>query len=231
MLRKTHAIMVQVAIWDCYFQLNTWLVVWPRYEGTIDWHFNSWRMSILNGLLCSGRWDWRSMCGRGRNTYLVRKLSELPKGIWADSWDYDTYRPPVTQSSNTHAQQSTGATNLISGQTLRVLPYYMCANSEGSGETAHPRVFADHLCDKYHNLMSWLSYHLLMTLKLPLPGKHMQTSSVPMHLRWSTQLRLQTRSMMIWILLFLLYHELTNLSLLVTSMPELVQITRLAKWW
>ena len=36
----------------------------------------------------------------------------------------------------------------------------MCANSEGSGETARmPRLtwaFAGHLCDKYYNLMSWL---------------------------------------------------------------------------
>ena len=36
----------------------------------------------------------------------------------------------------------------------------MCVNSEGSGETARmPRLtwaFAGRLCDKYHNLMSWL---------------------------------------------------------------------------
>ena len=44
--------------------------------------------------------------------------------------------------------------------TLRLLPYFMCANSEGSGDTAQMRrlawVFAGCLCDKYHNLMSWL---------------------------------------------------------------------------
>ena len=38
----------------------------------------------------------------------------------------------------------------------------MCANSEGSGETARMRrlawAFAGRLCDKYHNLMSWLIY-------------------------------------------------------------------------
>ena len=38
----------------------------------------------------------------------------------------------------------------------------MCANSEGSGETARMRrlawAFAGRLCDKYHNLMSWLKY-------------------------------------------------------------------------
>ena len=43
---------------------------------------------------------------------------------------------------------------------LRLLPYFMCANSEGSGETARMRrlawAFAGRLCNKYHNLMSWL---------------------------------------------------------------------------
>ena len=37
---------------------------------------------------------------------------------------------------------------------------FMCANSEGSGETARMRsltlAFAGRLCDKYHNLMIWL---------------------------------------------------------------------------
>ena len=35
-----------------------------------------------------------------------------------------------------HAQPSSGAICLIFGQTLRLLPYFMCANSKGSGETA-----------------------------------------------------------------------------------------------
>ena len=46
------------------------------------------------------------------------------------------------------------------GQTLCLLLYFLCANSEGSGETAWmrrlARAFACRLCDKYHNLMSWL---------------------------------------------------------------------------
>ena len=45
-------------------------------------------------------------------------------------------------SSNTHAQQSSGATRLIFGQTLHLLPYFMCVNSEGSGETAQMRSLA-----------------------------------------------------------------------------------------
>ena len=45
----------------------------------------------------------------------------------------------------------------------------MCANSEGSGETAWmrrlARVFAGRLCDKYHNLLSWLIYWSVGTVK------------------------------------------------------------------
>ena len=80
--------------------------------------------------------------------------------IWADSWDYGTFRPPSTRSSNTHVQSSSGARCLIFGLTLRLLPYFMFANSNGFGETARMRrlawAFAGRLCDKYHNLMSWL---------------------------------------------------------------------------
>ena len=40
----------------------------------------------------------------------------------------------------------------------------MCANSEGSGETARMRrlawAFAGCLCDKYHNLTSWLNFSI-----------------------------------------------------------------------
>ena len=58
------------------------------------------------------------------------------------------------------------------GWTLRLLPYFMCANSKGSGEIAQmcrlAWAFADRLCDKYHNLMSWLTIALMCCcLKLP----------------------------------------------------------------
>ena len=53
-----------------------------------------------------------------------------------------------------------GAWCLMFYRTLRLLPYFMCANSEGSGETARMRKlawsFAGRLCGKYHKLMSWL---------------------------------------------------------------------------
>ena len=55
---------------------------------------------------------------------------------WAMSWDYGTFCPPQTHSTNAHAQPSSGARCLIFGRTLRLLPYFMCANSEGAGETA-----------------------------------------------------------------------------------------------
>ena len=62
-------------------------------------------------------------------------------------------------SSNARAQPSSGGRCLIFSRTLRLLPYFMCANSEGSGEAERMRrlakAFAGRLCDKYHNLMSW----------------------------------------------------------------------------
>ena len=74
------------------------------------------------------------------------------------------YSSLVTHSLNTHAQPSSGAKCLIFGRTFRLFPYFMCANSEGSSETARMRrlalAFAGRLCDKYHNLMSWLILQL-----------------------------------------------------------------------
>ena len=40
---------------------------------------------------------------------------------------------PQTHSSNGHAKPSSGARCLIFGRTLHLLPYFMCANSKGSG--------------------------------------------------------------------------------------------------
>ena len=51
------------------------------------------------------------------------------------------------------------------GRILRLLPHFIYANSEGSAETARMRrlawAFAGRLCDKYHNLMSWLKFNFL----------------------------------------------------------------------
>ena len=55
------------------------------------------------------------------------------------------------------------------GPTFRLLPYFMCENSEGSGKTARmPRLawaFAGRQGDKYHNLMSWLKSSFEVTIK------------------------------------------------------------------
>ena len=41
--------------------------------------------------------------------------------IWAMWWDYGTFHPPQTHSSNVHAHPSSGARCLIFGRTLRLL--------------------------------------------------------------------------------------------------------------
>ena len=68
-------------------------------------------------------------------------------------WDFSS-------SVNAHVQPSSGARCLIFGRNLRLLPYVMCANSEGSGETVRMRrlawAFAGRLWYMSQNLMSWL---------------------------------------------------------------------------
>ena len=76
-----------------------------------------------------------------------------------------------TQLSNAHAQPSSGAKCLIFGRALRLLPYFMCANSEGSGETARMHrfawAFAGRLCDKYHNQIYLAKAILISSVGLP----------------------------------------------------------------
>ena len=79
----------------------------------------------------------------------LKKKKEL-----AILWDSGTFRKLILQ---THMRSHpVGATCLIFGRARRLLPYFMCANSKGSGETARIRrlawAFAGRLCDKYHNL-------------------------------------------------------------------------------
>ena len=94
------------------------------------------------------------------NTAITDSVDNWQTTKWVVSWDHGTFRLPLTHSSNAHAQPSSGARCLIFCWTLRLLPYLMYANSDGSGETARMRrlawAFAGRLCDKYHNLMSWL---------------------------------------------------------------------------
>ena len=63
-------------------------------------------------------------------------------------------------SSNTHAQPSSGARCLIFRRTLYLLPYFMLTNSEGSG------AFTGRLYDIYHNLVSWLNYPVYFSGKM-----------------------------------------------------------------
>ena len=72
-------------------------------------------------------------------------------------WYFST---SVNSFSNTHAQPSSGDRCLSLS-----IPYFICANSDHSGESVQMRrlawAFAGRLCDKYHNLMSWLIFERL----------------------------------------------------------------------
>ena len=67
----------------------------------------------------------------------------------------------------------------------------MCANREGSGEIAPMRrlawAFAGRVCDKYHNLMSWLKYSInnsvFPTIEVDKP-KQLTASYAPIVLRY-----------------------------------------------
>ena len=56
----------------------------------------------------------------------------------------------------------------VGGPFIYFFIYFMCANREGSGETAQMLrltwAFAGRPCDKYHNLMSWLIYSKSYTI-------------------------------------------------------------------
>ena len=82
------------------------------------------------------RYEWLGVDSLGLVEYAVALK-------WASSWHFSS-------SVNFFFKRTCAA----------ILPYFMCANREGSGETARMRrlawAFAGRLCDKYHNLMSWL---------------------------------------------------------------------------
>ena len=69
--------------------------------------------------------------GRPFSQARCNAVSPWKENKWATSWDYGTFHPPYTHFSNAHAQPSSGAWCLIFGPTLRLLPYFMCANTEG----------------------------------------------------------------------------------------------------
>ena len=88
--------------------------------------------------------DLSGKCMVSRTAVVSRTLTRIfsldHMQIWASSWDHDSFRPPY--SSNAHAQPSSGARCQIIGRTLRLHLYFMCATSEGSGETARMRRIA-----------------------------------------------------------------------------------------
>ena len=73
------------------------------------------------------------------------------------SWDYDLLKLILQTRMHSHP---VGLDVWFFGRTLCLLPYFMCANSEGSDEAVRMRrlawAFTGSLCDKYHNLLSWL---------------------------------------------------------------------------
>ena len=65
---------------------------------------------------------------------------------------------------------SSRAKGLNFGLSLPLLPYSLYASSQDSGKTVHmrslARVFAAHICNKYQNLICWLSSLLYFFLAL-----------------------------------------------------------------
>ena len=71
--------------------------------------------------------------------------------------------------SNSHPQPSSGARRPICDWTLRLLPYFMCANSEGSGETVQmpePSLVAYVISTISHELAHYLNF-ILKYIKSP----------------------------------------------------------------
>ena len=70
--------------------------------------------------------DWR---------FIIQGLKDYDLSHVMRLWYFSSSVKLILQT-HMRSQSSSGARCLIFGQTLRLLPYFMCANSEGSGETA-----------------------------------------------------------------------------------------------
>ena len=95
------------------------------------------------------------------SVYMKWKMMKMCK--WINQLSYIMRLWHFSSSINSFFKHAyTAIQCLIFGRTFRLLPYFMCVNSEGSGETAQMRrlawAFAGRLYDKYHNLMMWLNY-------------------------------------------------------------------------
>ena len=137
-------------LWSSYF-------VWLHYK---KWFYTFmqiqlmlWRIVLLSSVVIK-----RVHCSYFNNIAFV--------DIWAISYEIMVlfvHRKLILQTCmHSHHSAISGARCLIFGRTLRLLPYLKCANSEGYGETVQmrrlARAIADRLCDKFHNLMSWLIF-------------------------------------------------------------------------
>ena len=145
----------------CTFASKRHLAFLNQWKGEND-HRNYFTI-YLHKIYVVLDWAWT------HNPWICRQGLLICMCYWAElkwdiSWDYGTFHPLYTHSSNMHAQPSSGDKCLIFGWTLCLLPYFMWANSEGSDETTQMRrlawAFAGRLCDKYHNLMSWLKFNI-----------------------------------------------------------------------
>ena len=71
-----------------------------------------------------------------------------------------------------HVQPSSGTRCLLFGRTLRLLPYFICANSQGSGETAQMRRLASAFTyvksTKFHELLHLVNSHNFSFFQIPL---------------------------------------------------------------
>ena len=71
-------------------------------------------------------------------------------------------KPPL----NAYSDVSSGTRSLNFGLGLHLHPYFMHASSEGSDETAHVRslvrALASRRCNKYHKLVCWSIYTILI---------------------------------------------------------------------
>ena len=110
---------------------NTWQKITSNTDNKISKRHTAWESPTTTPPHV--RWDFLALISDTEIKFLSRKeMSSLMR-----LWHFSSF---LTHSSNAHAQPSSGARCLIFGQAHRLLPHIMCANSEGSGETAQARL-------------------------------------------------------------------------------------------
>ena len=138
-----------------WLRMRVWRMSLRRMKSTIiSWH-SSFAVYTQNTCILS----YRKLQTKSHSSGLIQ---------WLCTWDHTKPNGPshkimalfFLHKLILQSRMHSGARCLIFGQILHLLPYFMCANSKGSGETVRMRrlawAVAGHLCDKYHNLMSWI---------------------------------------------------------------------------